>query len=179
MASSKESTKDSPKEWSAEDERNFQKMLERRKSQMPVYPTAIPKTCEVLAMTDASKRKADDFGFELEPSWGDELHHFETGVMHEQTVIHELLPAGITSLEQWGRTQFAFGKFLTKKVNYKSIYDGDEGYTSWSRSHLTESSSKGPALDWARYVRAMDMARNKLLGGPMYAGTSVRREFTG
>ena len=97
--------------------------------------------------------------------------------MHEQMDIRGLLPAGITSLEQWGRTQFAFGKFLTKKVNYKSIYDGDAGNTGWSRSHLTESTAKGPALDWAHYVRAMDLARNKLLGGPVYSRTSVRREF--
>ena len=90
--------------------------------------------------------------------------------------IQNRLPNGVSSLAMWGRTKFAFGKFEKEKKNYKTVFDEDPGYVAWCRKHLTESTAKGPALDWSKYIKVRDFTSGK--GDvPCYSGTTQECEF--
>ena len=90
--------------------------------------------------------------------------------------VKALLPNGVSSLAMWGRTKFAFGKFEKEKKNYKTVFEEDPGYVAWCRKHLTESTAKGPALDWSKYIKVRDLTSGK--GDvPCYSGTNQEREF--
>ena len=76
--------------WTVEDEKAYQQLALRRNSQMPVLPAGSSG-----AMTDASKRRADDAGFELESDWevGSSLMEPVGGI--EDLATKALLPAGV------------------------------------------------------------------------------------
>ena len=158
--------------WTVEDEKAYQQLALRRNSQMPVLPAGSSG-----AMTDASKRRADDAGFEFESDWevGSSLMEPVGGI--EDLATKALLPAGVTSMTMWGKTKFAFGKYEKEKANYQTVFDKDTSYVSWCRKHLTEDSSKGCALDWSRYIKARDLVDCKAANVPVYAGNTLRREF--
>ena len=112
--------------WTAEDEKAYQQMVLRRNSQMPVLPTGSSG-----AMTDASKRRADDARFELESDWevGSNLMEPVGGI--EDLATKALLPAGVTSMTMWGKTKFAFGKYEKEKANYHTVFDKDTSIPIW------------------------------------------------
>ena len=127
-------------------------------------------------MTDASKRRAEDAGFE-DAEWETESQVFEPVGGLGELATKALLPAGVSSMGMWGRTKFAFGKYEKEKKSYRSVFEGDASYVGWCRQHLTEESAKGAALDWARYIKARAMVDCKAANVAFYSGTSVRREF--
>ena len=82
------------------------------------------------------------------------------------------------------RTRFDFAAMASsnwsiekEKKSYKVAFEEDPSYVSWCRKHLTKDSSKGPALDWSRYIKARDLVDCKAANVPFYAGTTLRREF--
>ena len=158
--------------WTVEDEKAYQQLALRRNSQMPVLPAGSSG-----AMTDALKRRADDAGFEFESDWevGSSLMEPVGGI--EDLATKALLPSGVTSMTMWGKTKFAFGKYEKEKANYQTVFDKGTSYVSWCRKHLTEDSSKGPALDWSRYIKVRDLVDCKAATVPVYAGNTLRREF--
>ena len=159
------------KDWTLEDEKVFQQLMLRRGNQKPVLSAG-----STGAMTDASKRRAEDAGFE-DAEWETESQVFEPIGGLGELATKALLPAGVSSMGMWGRTKFAFGKYEKEKKSYRSVFEGDASYVGWCRQHLTEESAKGAALDWARYIKARDMVDCKAANVPFYSGTSVRREF--
>ena len=98
--------------WSVENEKVFQQLALDRNSQMPVLPAGSSD-----AMTDASKRRADDAGFELESNWEVGNNFLEPVGGIEDLATKALLPAGVTSMTMWGKTKFAFGKYEKEKAN--------------------------------------------------------------
>ena len=158
--------------WTVEDEKAYQQLALRRTSQMPVLPAGSSG-----AMTDASRRRADDAGFEFESDWevGSNLMEPLGGI--EDLATKALLPAGVTSMTMWGKTKFAFGKYEKEKANYQTVFDKDTSYVSWCRKHLTEDSSKGPALDWSRYIKAETWWTAKLPMCPSMQGPPCVESF--
>ena len=92
-------------------------------------------------MTDASKRRADDAGFEFESDWevGSNLMECLGGI--EDLAVKAMLPAGVTSMTMWGKTKFAFGKYEKEKANYQTVFDKDTNYkggpNSVSKNHIS------------------------------------------
>ena len=158
-------------DWSPEDEKVFQQLMLRRSSQRPVLSAG-----STGAMTDGSKRQAEDAGIE-DPEWETGSQFLEPIGGLGELATRALLPAGVSSMEMWGRTKFAFGKYEKEKKSYKAIFEGEPSYVGWCRKHLTEETAKGAALDWSRYVKARDMVDCKASSVPFYAGTTIRREF--
>ena len=98
--------------WSVENEKVFQQLALRRNFQMPVLPAGSSD-----AMTDASKRRADDAGLELESNWEIGNNFLEPVGGIEDLATKALLPAGVTSMTMWGKPKFAFGKYEKEKAN--------------------------------------------------------------
>ena len=156
--------------WSIEDEKMFQQLAQRRTFQMPLPTTEA---------SGASKRRIEDEEFEVdtESDWvvGSSLMEPVEGT--EDLATKALLPAGVTDMSMWGKTKLAFGKYGKEKISYKTVFEKDPSYVSWSRKHLTKDSAKGPAWDWSRYIKARDLVDCKVANVPFYAGTTLRREF--
>ena len=157
-------------EWSLADEQQLQALLARK-----VFVSQNEGT-----MADSSKRRhAGSPTEESETPWielADAVQYPEPQSSTERSEVKALLPNGVSSLAMWGRTKFAFGKFEKEKKNYKTVFDEDPGYVAWCRKHLTDSTAKGPALDWSKYIKVRDLTSGK--GDvPCYSGTTQEREF--
>lgn len=168
-------------EWTDADESAFQEMLNRRKAkQQLLLPVAHSATG---AMTDASKRRATELKvFEnFDSEWDSGPFCGGSPTAPSPAVVEFLeapeLPDGVQTMEEWGRTQFAFGKYYKQVMSYAKAYKEDSAYVAWSRNHLIEPKSAGASLDWGKYVRARDMVEKRLEKGPFYSGTTIRREF--
>ena len=162
-------------EWTADEEVAFQTMLEKRSRQAPIVSLT-------GAMSDGSKRRAEDVVPDDISEWGgvEICHHapvVTVASLNDEEKITHLLPTGVPTLEKWGKTIFAFGKNMTRRVTYHHIYSMEASYVDWSRKHLGPGSSKGPALDWYQYIQAADFIYGKPTLGVCYTGTTVQREF--
>ena len=168
------------KSWTDADEKAFQEMAQRRSSlQGIVLPVTIKSGG---SMTDASKRRATELKvFEnSDPEW-DESEFGELSPKVPMPKVTETfvptLPEGVNTMEEWGQTQFAFGKYQKERMSYGRAYEEDPAYAAWSKTHLVGPQTHGAALDWGEYVRARRAVEAHRTKGPCYAGTSMPREF--
>ena len=76
-------------------------------------------------------------------------------------------------MEEWGQTQFAFGKYQREQMSYGRAYEEDPAYVAWSKTHLVGPQTHGAALDWGEYARARKAVEAHRTKGPCYAGTPI------
>ena len=85
------------------------------------------------------------------------------------------LPAGIQSVEQWGRCLVTFGKYNRAKT-YSQIaqekVDGVPSYRNFLFSHYASGSAQ--LRDLVHYLKAVGLQAK----GPVIPGTTIPREFT-
>jgi len=88
------------------------------------------------------------------------------------------LPQGIDSLEMWGKTMVSFGQYKGKYsyqevATDKTLWD----YRKWVRTHINQRTSKGAALDFAKYLKAHDARHGQVKQMPVIPGTAIPRQF--
>ena len=139
---------------------------------MAEWSLAEEQQLQALLAKKVSKRRHAGSPIEI----ADAVQYPEPQSSTEGLEVKALLPNGVSSLTMWGRTKFAFGKFEKEKKNYKTVFEEDPGYVAWCCQHLTESTAKGAALDWSKYIKVRDLTSGK--GDvPCYSGTNQEREF--
>jgi hypothetical protein len=91
--------------------------------------------------------------------------------------IVKRLPDGVESVEQWGDTVMAFGKF-EKKATYREVMEKPEhaGYRKWCEDHLSPSTSKGAVLDFINYMEVYRLCCGHQMP-LMIPGTTIQRTF--
>ena len=148
------------------------------------------------SMSDAAKRRCDesessfthlvyeDFGSAdvLEPPYVQEETHGKSCMVRASRSpmdpeIVKRLPDGVESVEQWGDTVMAFGKF-EKKATYREVMEKPEhaGYRKWCEDHLSPSTSKGAVLDFVKYMEVYRLCCGHQMP-LMIPGTTIQRTF--
>ena len=170
--------------WSLDDERELQRLIDKRKS---AHDLQLEAGVSSGQMSEAFKRGAPDENESWEeidgldpPMPGLGANDLLPKVIDHEVQVKHLIPPGVASFKQWGRTIVAFGKFDKMGISYAELVaDGSKAqYVQWARGHLTKDTTAGPSSDFGAYIRAHDIVQmSKLREGPTYAGTSVRREY--
>ena len=173
--------------WSDADEERLQALLKLRAAAKAPIPL-MEDAGAMGAMTDGSKRRldvaseADSFsvvGDEVPfPDPGNHLRLSEYFDLEHR--VKHLLPEGVKSFGEWGRTIFEFGKLQGSGMAYGEAMKDPEmaPYIQWCRKHLTKDMSGGPSSDFGCYLRAYDVAygpSEMSLG--YYPGTKIARKL--
>ena len=172
--------------WSEREERQLQQLLAKKAM---VASDGLKGTASdgsptsPQSMTDASKRRLTDEGWEAVI---EENYVFssltpppypQAGSSHGREFENDLaefpLPAGVRSMEEWGKTLFTFGSHKAAGASYEEVAANPEkrDYVKWSLSHL-KTSSGGPQ-DWFRYLRNRQVQDRR--GGSVIEGTDMVR----
>ena len=88
-----------------------------------------------------------------------------------------ILPEGVISMDEWGRSMVSFGKFKGKKCYYEILMDNGEemmGYKKYLYDHHGHGSSQ--LRDLTAFLMASGYQHGKSQR-PMIPGTSIVREF--
>eukprot|EP00435_Cladocopium_sp_Y103_P050219 s645_g15.t1 len=116
---------------------------------------------EPTSMTNASKRRPDDFEDEpsFKRSFADDVPYAAEGPPQPVLVGQTHLPHHVPTVHSWGRSIIQFGKFAVKRdetgISYSELYEDRVGsekvrYVKWVISQT--DSAKGLLLDLASYL---------------------------
>lgn len=89
--------------------------------------------------------------------------------------VQSLFPEGIKSIEQWGATLFAFGKFKDSKC-YEEVANSSQAEMVSYRAYCTSHYANGSAglKDFVSYLRACNMGKTSEMTIP---GSHLPRVF--
>ena len=158
------------------------------------FELVLQKTEEIGAMTDGSKRReVDDPG----PSHKRPVPAYDHGnvfpvPMAPQTssmaftALESMtknplpsLPAGVLSMDEWGRSVIQFGKFKHDYMSYEELRISQQprmkDYVKWCRAR--SKTADGQLKDLISYFEAVDCLARKEpeSSGPFVPGTDCRR----
>ena len=156
--------------WSIEEEKQLQALMAKK--------VVAVNESRGAAMSDGSKRRYVDEESvgSMDNPWIEvsEKSHLKV----DYTSVELDLPMGIASMEQWGRTVIAFGKYAEANVTYNEMLTAPEysGYRKWCKSHLTTHTAGKVAMDFVKYRDAFEKKSNKD-SGLLFPGTEVERRF--
>lgn len=156
--------------WSIEEEKQLQALMARK--------VVAQSGAKGGAMNDGSKRRYvdEESVASMDNPWieiGEKSH-----LKVDYSSVELDLPMGVSSLEQWGRTVIAFGKYAEANVTYNEVLTAPEyaGYRKWCKSHLTTHTAGKIAMDFVKYRDAYEKKSNTD-SGLLFPGTDVERRF--
>ena len=133
--------------WSLDDERELQRLIDKRKS---AHDLQLEAGLGSGQMSEACKRGAPDENESWEevddlgpPMAGLGSNDLLPKVIDHEVQVKHFIPPGVASFKQWARAIVAFGKFDKMGISYaKLVADGSKAqYVQWARGHLTKDTN--------------------------------------